>query len=63
MKAVDTNVLIRFLVRDDEQQAESIYRIFKQAESDKESLFVPLLGGLRLKNTYFWNIFPEISIS
>ncbi|MFW6148105.1 MAG: PIN domain-containing protein [Thermodesulfobacteriota bacterium] len=43
MKAVDTNVLIRFLVRDDEQQAESIYRIFKQVESDKESLFVPLL--------------------
>lgn len=43
MKAVDTNVLIRFLVKDDEQQAETIYRIFKQAESDKESLFVPLL--------------------
>ena len=43
MKALDTNVLVRFLVRDDEQQAESIYRIFKQAESDKEALFVPLL--------------------
>jgi predicted nucleic-acid-binding protein len=35
MKAVDTNVLIRFLVKDDEQQAETIYRIFKQAESDR----------------------------
>ena len=43
MKALDTNVLIRFLVRDDERQAEIIYRIFKQAESDKEVLFVPLL--------------------
>ena len=43
MKALDTNVLIRFLVRDDEQQAETIYRIFKQAESDKEVFFVPLL--------------------
>ena len=43
MKALDTNVLVRFLVRDDEQQAETIYRIFKQAESDKEALFVPLL--------------------
>ena len=43
MKALDTNVLIRFLVRDDERQAETIYRIFKQAESDKEILFVPLL--------------------
>ena len=43
MKALDTNVLIRFLVRDNEQQAEIIYRIFKQAESDKKVLFVPLL--------------------
>lgn len=43
MKALDTNVLVRFLVRDDERQAKTIYRIFKQAESDKEVLFVPLL--------------------
>jgi len=43
MKALDTNVLVRFLVRDDERQAETIYRIFKQAEADKEVLFVPLL--------------------
>jgi len=43
MKALDTNVLVRFLVRDNEQQAETIYRIFKQVESDKEVLFVPLL--------------------
>ncbi|MBW2649768.1 MAG: PIN domain-containing protein [Deltaproteobacteria bacterium] len=43
MKALDTNVLVRFLVRDDKRQAETVYRIFKQAESDKEVLFVPLL--------------------
>jgi len=43
MKALDTNVIVRFLVRDNEQQAETIYRIFKQAESNKEELFVPLL--------------------
>ncbi|MEA3428620.1 MAG: type II toxin-antitoxin system VapC family toxin [Thermodesulfobacteriota bacterium] len=43
MKALDTNVLVRFLVKDDEQQAKTIYRIFKQAESDKEVFFVPLL--------------------
>ncbi|MBW2664011.1 MAG: type II toxin-antitoxin system VapC family toxin [Deltaproteobacteria bacterium] len=43
MKALDTNVLVRFLVRDDERQAETIYRIFKQAETDKEVFFVPLL--------------------
>ena len=43
MKALDTNVLVRFLVRDDERQAGIIYRIFKQAESDKEVFFVPML--------------------
>jgi len=43
MKALDTNVLIRFLVKDDVQQAQIVYRIFKQAESKKEILFVPLL--------------------
>jgi predicted nucleic-acid-binding protein len=43
MKALDTNVLIRFLVKDEKKQAEIVYRIFKQAESEKEILFVPLL--------------------
>ncbi len=41
MKALDTNVLIRFLVRDDEKQARAVYRIFKQAEQRKDTLFVP----------------------
>jgi predicted nucleic-acid-binding protein len=36
-------MLVRFLVRDDERQAETIYRIFKQAESVKGVFFVPLL--------------------
>jgi len=43
MKALDTNVLVRFLVRDDKLQAETIYRVFKKAESDREVFFVPLL--------------------
>ena len=43
MKALDTNVLIRFLVRDDEQQSEAVYRKFKQTEADKEVLFIPAL--------------------
>ena len=43
MKALDTNVLVRFLVRDDEQQSKAVYRIFKQAEADKEVLFLPAL--------------------
>jgi len=42
MKAIDTNILIRFLVKDDEQQAEIVYRLFKKTESSKEALFVPI---------------------
>ena len=34
MKALDTNVLIRFLVKDDELQAKAVYKLFKQAESE-----------------------------
>lgn len=43
MIALDTNVLVRFLVRDDEKQAQLVYARFKQAESAREVLFVPLL--------------------
>ena len=43
MKALDSNVLVRFLVRDDEQQSEAVYRKFKQTEADKEVLFIPAL--------------------
>ncbi len=43
MKAVDTNVLVRFLVRDDEKQAKAVYRKFKQVEANKEVLFIPVL--------------------
>ena len=43
MIALDTNVIVRFLVRDDEKQARAVYERFKQAESDRETLFVPLV--------------------
>jgi predicted nucleic-acid-binding protein len=43
MKALDTNVLVRFLVRDNEQQSKAVYRKFKQTEADKEILFIPAL--------------------
>ena len=42
MKALDTNVLVRFLVKDDEQQAKVVYMRFKEAETNKEVLFVPV---------------------
>ena len=43
MKALDTNILIRFLVRDDERQSSAVFRLFRQAESEKTVFFVPLL--------------------
>ncbi|MBW1902207.1 MAG: type II toxin-antitoxin system VapC family toxin [Deltaproteobacteria bacterium] len=48
MKAIDTNVLVRFLVRDDDLQAKAIYSIFKQAEANKEEFWVPLLVVLEI---------------
>jgi len=48
MKGVDTNILIRFLIGDDEQQAKKVYNIFKKVESEKNELFVPLLVVLEL---------------
>ena len=43
MKAVDTNVLVRFLVKDDAEQAQQVYSVFKQAENQQQRLFVPIL--------------------
>ncbi len=48
MKAIDTNILVRFLVGDDELQAKKVYSIFKKAESEKKELFVPLLVVLEM---------------
>ena len=43
MIALDTNILIRFLVEDDAKQAHAVHARFKQAEAARERLFVPLL--------------------
>lgn len=43
MMALDTNVLIRFLVKDDERQAQCVYKLFKKSEERQEAIFVPLL--------------------
>jgi predicted nucleic-acid-binding protein len=43
MKALDTNVLVRFLVKDDEHQSKIVYKLFKQAEVDKFDYCVSLL--------------------
>ena len=56
MKAINTNILIRFLARDDEEQAALVYRRLKRAEAENEVLLVPLLVVLEtiwvLESTY-----------
>ncbi len=48
MKGIDTNILVRFLMGDDEIQAKKVYNIFKRIESEKQELFVSLLVILEL---------------
>ncbi len=43
MIAVDTNILVRFLVRDDDRQAEAALKRIKEAEVRRERLKIPLL--------------------
>lgn len=43
MNALDTNILVRFLTKDDKQQAAQVYKLFTKAETQQEVLFVPLL--------------------
>ena len=43
MKAIDTDVLVRFLVNDDISQARQVRQYFNTAEKQRETLFVPLL--------------------
>jgi len=48
MKALDTNMLVRFLVKDDAEQAQQVYSLFKQAENLQQRLFVPILVVLEM---------------
>ncbi|WP_417909513.1 PIN domain-containing protein [Candidatus Electronema sp. PJ] len=48
MTGIDTNILVRFLVGDDETQTKKVYDLFKTAEADRSELFVPLLVILEL---------------
>lgn len=40
MIALDTNVLVRFLVEDDEAQAARVVMLFEQAIADGKALFI-----------------------
>lgn len=48
MHSLDTNVLVRFLVSDDEQQAKQVYRLFQQLEKNGEKALVTAVVVLEL---------------
>jgi predicted nucleic-acid-binding protein len=48
MKGLDTNALIRFLVRDNEEQAQAVRSLFIEAAKKNEPLFVPLAVTLEV---------------
>ena len=42
MKAIDTNILIRFLVDDDQKQSAKVKSLFKNAENRNEQYFITI---------------------
>ena len=56
MIALDTNILVRFLVHDDDPQARLVHSRLKKAERTKEQLLIPLAVVLEiiwvLENAY-----------
>lgn len=46
MKGLDTNAVVRFLVRDDEKQAQAVRKILLDAEKKGDVLFVPIAAIL-----------------
>jgi predicted nucleic-acid-binding protein len=48
MKALDTNILVRFFVQDDVKQANKVIQLFTKAEQYNEPLFIPLLVVLEV---------------
>ena len=48
MRALDTNILVRFLVQDDEKQVMIVNQLFSEAEKNKESMYVTSLVVLEL---------------
>jgi len=48
MIAIDINILVRFLVGDDQKQSEKVYKIFKDTESKNDEIHVPILVIIEL---------------
>lgn len=48
MRALDTNILIRFLVEDHELQTKKARKLITNAENTKQPLFIPILVTLEM---------------
>lgn len=48
MKSLDTNILVRLLVNDDQAQTQIVYDLFKKAEIEKEIFYISHLVILEL---------------
>jgi predicted nucleic-acid-binding protein len=48
MKALDTNVLVRFLMGDDKSQSKKVYQLFKKTEKNKEEFYISILVFLEV---------------
>ncbi|MDD7986914.1 type II toxin-antitoxin system VapC family toxin [Lentisphaera marina] len=48
MIAIDTNILVRFLLSDDKKQSEKVYKFFKDTESKNDEIHVPILVIIEL---------------
>lgn len=49
MPALDTNVLVRYLVRDDSEQLAAAQRLIRKCVSEQQTLFVPVTVTLELE--------------
>lgn len=49
MAALDTNILVRLIVRDDARQTAAVQKLFQQSIRNAETLFVPITVSLELE--------------
>lgn len=48
MNALDTNILVRFLMADDVKQAQKVHQLFSESEKTKSELFITILVVVEL---------------
>lgn len=48
MRALDTNILVRFFIGDVAAETNKVYRIFKQTEDERSELWIPTLVIIEL---------------